>query len=216
MTPPTPSSAKTEEVRMQVHAIVKSKFAGDREAVGQVLSRVTGRSVSSRTVQAWMMTPGRPSSRNCPEWALIALRAYLANPESELELARIERSRAEDVASSRARTADALTCSAVERATLQIEHEHKLQKAWSDASLSDFSNMLFRFQLSVEERLERLEVKFELLERYLMSATSLEQCQHDIREGLADIATERFLIRETRTAIDSGVAEFSHPDGIAP
>jgi len=201
-------------IRLEVQAIVEKEFAGDRDAAARVLENQTKRRVSNRTVQAWLMPSGQPSSRNCPEWALAALQAYLAKPDSESELAQIRRARVGDSQSSRSRTAHAVCQSAVELATGQIYHNALLRESWTKANLSELPEMLYRFQLSILSRLDQLEEKFELLEKGLASATSLEDYQHYVREGLVDVATAKFVIGETRRDIEAGEAEFAHPEGL--
>lgn len=207
-------SDRSIEVRLEVQAIVDKEFAGDREAAARILERETRRSVSNRTVQAWLMPPGQPSSRNCPEWALAALHAYLAKPDSESELAGIRRARAGDARSSRSRTAHVVCRGAVELATGHIHHDTRLHEEWTKANLSELPEMLYHFHLSVLARLDQLEEKVDLLGQCLERATSLEEYQHYMREGLADIATAKFVIGETRRDIEKGKAEFAHPDGL--
>jgi hypothetical protein len=205
---------RSAEIRLQVHAIVEKEFAGDRDAAARILENETRRRVSNRTVQAWLMPAGQPSSRKCPEWALAALQAYMAKADSEDELAKIRRARAGDAKSSRSRTAHAVSRGAVELATGQIHHEASLHDAWTKANLSELPEMLYRFQLSVLRRLDQLEEKFDLLGKGLASATTLEEYQYSIAEGLADIATAKFVIGETLRDIETGKAEFAHPEGL--
>jgi hypothetical protein len=209
-----PTSNRSLEIRLHVRAIVEKEFAGDREAAARVLERETRRRLSNRTVQAWLMPPGQPSSRNCPEWALAALQAYLAKPDSEAELAGIRRARAGDAGSPRSRTAYALCRGAVELAASQIHQDASLRETWTKANLTELPEMLYRFQISVLNRLDQLEERVDLLGKGLASATSLGEYQDYVREGLADISTAKFVISETRQDIEAGKAEFAHPDGL--
>ena len=45
-----------------------------------VISEITLRPLSARSVRAWLTDPTNPSSRNCPDWALTALLEYKSRP----------------------------------------------------------------------------------------------------------------------------------------
>ena len=45
-----------------------------------VISQITLRPLSARSVRAWLTDPTNPSARNCPDWAVKALVEYKSRP----------------------------------------------------------------------------------------------------------------------------------------
>lgn len=48
-----------------------------QEQSAQLIEEQTMRPLKLRTVQSWLADPEKPSSRPCPDWAIIALQAKL-------------------------------------------------------------------------------------------------------------------------------------------
>jgi hypothetical protein len=88
-------------IRDNMSRIVENDFGGDRLWVAYTLSDATKRKVSNRTVQAWLMEPGKPSSRTCPEWAYQALKDFVDNPANEEHLKQGRVRRASDTSANR-------------------------------------------------------------------------------------------------------------------
>jgi hypothetical protein len=59
---------------------------GDNFQAADVISRISGKNVSQRSIQAWLIEPEKSSSRKCPNWAVSALEQYLAEPENQKRL----------------------------------------------------------------------------------------------------------------------------------
>ncbi|GKX50575.1 hypothetical protein [Budvicia aquatica] len=53
------------------------------------LQKVTGKKVSARTIQAWLMPVTSASARKCPKWAVDALQSYKDNNSQEIKEIRI-------------------------------------------------------------------------------------------------------------------------------
>ena len=66
-----------EKNRYEMTSLLNSEFMQDPLMVAQAIEAETKKSISTRTVQSWLIEPGKRSSRKCPEWALKALNDYL-------------------------------------------------------------------------------------------------------------------------------------------
>jgi hypothetical protein len=73
-------------MRSKLAALIKNPLIGDNFQAADVISRISGKNVSQRSIQAWLIEPEKNSSRKCPGWAVSALEQYLAEPENQKRL----------------------------------------------------------------------------------------------------------------------------------
>lgn len=73
---PTITKKQAEENRKALRELMKKVNLTQQEAA-EILAKKTGRSCSRRILSAWLADPNLPSSRICPNWAVIELKHAL-------------------------------------------------------------------------------------------------------------------------------------------
>lgn len=193
-------------------------YNGDYARAASILSEQTKKKVSVRTLQAWMMPPGRPSSRRCPEWALLALEQYLERhpeaPQQWKEIATIYRS-----------TPDGQTLAlhtelrdqrSVQIAEAAIAEEEAILKKWRSAGFEALPQRLTELEL----RLRRATADHAELIGTMLALTYSCTTFEEFRMKLNDATTRKVgldqLVGEITKDIRNGRNEFAHADGTLP
>jgi hypothetical protein len=202
-----------EQRRNAMRCLVDGKFGGDTLQASIAIQNTTKRSVSHRTIQAWLMEPGAPSSRTCPEWALLALKSFVNAPENVDYL--------NNLRGSSARTSSYMPYStsidvkySVKFATNAIISDEKRQREWSDASLTLLPHMISQFENKTERHLEHLNQHVHPVWRALREATDFEDFRERVLNEVKDQQIGNMIIRNTRRAIEQGTGEFSNEDDL--
>jgi hypothetical protein len=195
--------------RNAMRYLVDSKFDGDTLQASIAIQNITKRSVSHRTIQAWLMEPGARSSRSCPEWALVALQAFVDAPENSEYLKSCER-----IAT---RTSSYMPYSTavdvkygVKYATNAIISDEKRQREWSDASFTSLPYMISQFENKTERHFEHVDLHVHAMWRALREATDFEDFRKRVLDEIKDKEIGDMIVRNTRRAIEQGTDEFSN------
>lgn len=204
----------SERRRGDMRRLIENDFSGDRHVVADVISQLTARKVSARTVQAWLIEPGRPSSRQCPEWAVKALLDYKSIPDNAEAL----RAR-QEFESTRPmppeRTAfDVLDKHAVRSATDEIESDRRNREAWRKASLTELPDRIFELQKRTESALATLQNVLGTMSAALKMGESFDDFRTKACNSIRDWESGRFYVSEARRAIESGTDEFANDEGV--
>ncbi len=195
--------------RNAMRYLVDGKFGGDTLQASIAIQNITKRSVSHRTIQAWLMEPDARSSRSCPEWALLALKAFVDAPENVDYLRSCERISAHTSSYMPYSTAVDVKYG-VKFATNSLASDEKRQREWSDASLTSLPHMISQFENKAERHLEHLDDHIHAMWRALREATGFEDFRKRVLEEVKDKEIANMIVRNTRRAIEQGTDEFSN------
>jgi hypothetical protein len=201
-------------VRDAMRRIVEGSFGGDRHWVAYTLSNITKKSVSNRTVQAWLMEQGKPSSRTCPEWALQALKTFVSDPKNEEYLKQGREARTRDSSSTRAWSAEVDSKHSVNFATNEILGEERRLQEWRGANFDTLPAMIHRFEDQTEKYLNHLHDTLLAIEAALKKSTTFDEFKFEALEAIRDKQTAKWLIKDARRAIETGTSEFASDDGV--
>jgi hypothetical protein len=194
--------------RYAMRHIVDDKFGGDTLQASIAIQNVTKKSVSHRTIQAWLMESGARSSRSCPEWALLALQAFVDSPENVDYLKSCERMSRNTSSYMPYSTAIDVKYG-VRYATNAIISEEKRQREWCDASLTSLPHMVSEFENKTEHHFDHLDQHVHAIWQALREATDFEDFRKRVLDDIKDKEIGKMIIRDTRRAIEQGTDEFS-------
>lgn len=209
--------AEHEQRRWRLLSLVQGHFGRDNDLVAQVIQRKTGERVSERSVQAWLIAPGRKSSRNVPEWAVKALEDYVADPANREYL--------EDYAARREATLGAMqpplvwsnevrSSRSVELATASLEAEARRQRVWQDACGVQVGDMVFGLERELHAEMRAHRRTLSAINEAFRTSSTYEECKATFQEHVRASDLEDFFVREAKRAIESGAEEFSTPDAV--
>lgn len=202
------------QLRNSMSRIVENDFGGDRQWVAYTLSDATKRKVSNRTVQAWLMEPGKPSSRTCPEWAFQALKDFVENPVNKEELERGRARRAARSGSTRGSAIDVDSNFSVQFATSQILDDEKRLSEWQGAGFDSLPQMLFRLEKQTQGYLSFLQDQQVAFETALRTSTSFEEFKTTALDAIRDKEQAKQSVKDAKNAIQNKTREFASDDGI--
>jgi len=194
--------------RYAMRELVDSKFGGDTLQASIAIQNITKKSVSHRTMQAWLMEPGARSSRSCPKWALLALKTFVDAPENAEYLKSCERISARTSSYMPYSTAVDVKY-AVKYATNAIVGDEKREREWGDASFTSLPHMISLFENKTERHLEYLDQHVHATWRALREATDFDDFRKRVLDEIRDKEIGDMIIRKTRRAIEQGTDEFS-------
>ncbi|CAA9891706.1 conserved hypothetical protein [Candidatus Methylobacter favarea] len=69
-----PEQKKEREKNQKEFRAILEKYGLTQKQASELITAETGQSVGLRKVRTWLADPQIPSSRNCPAWALTALK----------------------------------------------------------------------------------------------------------------------------------------------
>jgi len=190
-------------LRMRLQSLIRTKLRGDNYRAANVISGVSGKTVSARSIQAWLVDPTRRSSRKCPEWAVEALEAYSA------PVAETERVTGEPLS-----TWEIKAKFSVDFAERQIEAKESLRKKWMSTPVSSLPEGFCELELKLNTYFKYLSETQSIWTAALRASSSFEEFRRLALEKLDDAAEIRLFVEETRRAIEQGSEEFSNEDGL--
>lgn len=200
--------------RSEMRCIVEKDFSGDRHWVAYTLSDITKKSVSNRTVQAWLMDPDKPSSRTCPEWALQALKTYIAAASNSAYLEEGRKHRESDSSFSRAWAAEVDNRHSVNFATNEILGEERRLREWQSANFNTLPVMINRLEDQTQKYLSSLSSRLCAIESALEKSTSFEDFKSVALAAIRDKDLAEWLVKDARRAIENRTGEFASEDGV--
>lgn len=124
----------TQEIRRrELRNLIAEKCGNDLTDAARAISLVEGKTVTTRTIQSWLIDPTKPSSRSCPEWAISALR------EKETPLRRTTQSEPKPFHEDpQAWVAEVRNRRSLLIATEKMEQEEKRRIKWKKVPAADF------------------------------------------------------------------------------
>ena len=199
---------------VQLATLIREHFAGQNDWAAQAIQKISGRSVPRRTVQAWLIHPERPSSRNCPDWAYNALVQAISDPDCWKPGPRHSslNGLSHDPFAQADEFADKYS---VMYAAGEIEEEKKWREKWESASVAGLPQMLFEMQRSHEQTMDRQRKLIDALIAGIKGSTDHSSLRDLVDKQLRADEIIRHEIRTVRSAIENGTGEFSNDQGIS-
>lgn len=198
-----------EQRRNAMRYLVDNKFGSDTLQASIAIQDITKKSVSHRTIQAWLMEPSARSSRSCPEWALLALQAFVDAPANANYLKSCERI-ASGTSSYMPYSTAVDVKYGVKYATNAIDSDEKRQREWSGASLTSLPHMIRQFENTTERHFEHVDLHVHAMWRALREATDFDDFRRRVLDEIKDKEIGNMMLRKTRQAIEHGTDEFSN------
>jgi hypothetical protein len=170
-------------LRSKLAALVKNPLLGDYFQAADVISKIAGKNVSQRSIQAWLLEPDKRSSRKCPAWAVEALETYLAQPENQKRLRDLVNYYKTATAPTAEPPADPKAEPFAEPGRPALPPDAPRREQWQGASLAALPDMLCEME-------QRMEAYLNYFNRAInaITATLMEEDRdlHDIRRSLRD------------------------------
>jgi hypothetical protein len=195
-------------LQFRLQALINAKCRGENLFAASTISRISGKDVSARSIQAWLIDPRKEkSSRTCPAWAVEALETYFPDPKTTITEEELKAPLAPWLMRARY---------SVESADHRIEAKERLRKKWADASLSSFPKMVNKFESSQNDWnasfLEDLSIiKSALRDKKI---DNFDDFRRFVLEKLDNYSMREYEIHETMTAIEQRTQEYSNPEGL--
>ncbi|MGZ5118896.1 MAG: hypothetical protein ACXWCY_26865 [Burkholderiales bacterium] len=199
-------SGTSEPLRAELYALIHKHFAGDNTFAAQALSQISGKRVSERTIQAWLIAPGRVSSRNCPPWAVARLKEYVSNPENEGTLTLFVSLARDDGPLSHAARVESQ--SSVSLATSLLEGEQACRKEWRQTPLSELAAKCAESQNECRQLDHRFEAFVDAVSAAISKShdLALKETFNTMRRNQQ---LSRYHVNTTRRDIENKQNEFS-------
>lgn len=191
-------------LRSTLARLIRSKLGGDNLRAARVISEITKKEVSARSIQAWLIDPLKQSSRTCPSWAVEALEQY-SPPDQGDAIADWVMPHSWNVRANRS----------VEYAENAIEADERLKKKWAEANLSSLHERLYELErdyLGWRNHFSDLVLAFKT---GLQRSESFEDFRKRVLAELDELSTVSFLVHDAKRAILQKTNEFSNADGLA-
>lgn len=199
--------------RSELSSLVAGKFLGENWRAADAITKVTGKRVSARSLQSWLIDLQKPSSRKCPAWALKALRDYLDDPinaKNMEELAQFqskypkEYNHVEAVHDKRG----------VELATHAIEGDQRAIDSWRKTDFNTLPIKLFELEKRHDRYLSGLGSALATVTNALDRSKNFEDFKEAVRKELRDADSISFELSRVRKSIEDGIGEFSNVEGL--
>ncbi|HEL7888390.1 MULTISPECIES: hypothetical protein [Lysobacteraceae] len=202
----------------RVSELLHGPYNGDYSHVAAILSRQTRKKVSVRTLQAWMMPAGRPSSRRCPEWALLALEQYLAsNPRAPADW--------QETSSILRSTPSGQTLAfhtqlrdqrSLQLAEAEIAEEEATLHKWRSADLMELAQRLTEMEISSRRATSNHADMIGQIVALTRSCATFEEFRAQLDEALRRKLDLDYTVRQIVSDLRKGRGEFASPDGTLP
>lgn len=203
--------------RNKLYSLVHDYFAGNTDVVATVIEQGTpGAKVSVRSVQAWLMPPGRASSRNCPAWAVKALEDYVADPANRERLEALAQLRT--AAMGRVTTASEWALKvhdqkSVELATSQFEKDDRALRRWQERLGKEPGRYIFDLEQRFLAEQRELSDTVSALHQAVHGSSSFEEFKASYLEIERASRWMRRSVKDARQRIEERSEEFASDDG---
>jgi hypothetical protein len=206
-----------DQRRWRLVGLVERYFGRDYDLVARIIEEKTGGKVSERTVQAWLIAPGRKSSRNCPEWAVKALEEHVNDPANGESLQLYAARREATLSAVKAPLAwsyEVRSSRAVELATASLECEDRKLRFWQDAIGGQVGKMLFELERRLDAEMNAHRKTLLAIHEAFRTSLTYEECKSTFEDHVRAAELQDFFVREAKRAIENSTDEFSTPDAV--
>ena len=205
--------------RNDFYSLVHHRCGGDLRIVEAALSKHPNRKVSLRTIQSWLASSEKPSSRSCPDWAPSLLREFLEENTDHVE--RIHASTQKEKTMRRtlgygSRHEELVDLTVNARADQHIQRVAALAEEFASATLAEMPGLLahklFQLELELAAQSRHLNCFFDTLDK-ADSNTSVCDLKKQFHGQRCKLASSDLQIYNTKRNIVEQTEEFSSPDG---
>lgn len=206
-----------EQRRWRLVSVVERNFGRDYDLVARIIEEKTGGKVSERTVQAWLIEPGRKSSRNCPEWAVKALEGYVSDPTHSESLQRFAVRRENALSETRTPLAwsdEVRSSRAVELATRTLENEDRKLRVWQEAIGGQVGKMLFELERRLDAEMNAHRKTMAAIHEAFRTSSTYEECKSSYHDQARAADLQDYYVREAKRAIETNSDEFATQDAV--
>jgi len=186
-------------LRSKLSALIKNPLVGDYYQAADVISRISGKYVSQKTIQAWLADSDKRSSRKCPEWAVEALEDYLAEPENQKRL--------RDLVNYYKTTASAASVPAMEARTEPSAARpsagggERRQEEWRSASMAALPDMVFEMEQRMNAYMSYFNQAINMITTTVLEEDrDLVQIRRSLRDRLGELQAPRFFFYDGDSA----------------
>ena len=196
-----------EDRRTELGALIDRHLGRSNSLAVSAINRASGRDpISERTVQSWLIESHRVSSRPCPEWALVALRAQVAN------LSPSDQEHLKDEAVRRLNRPAWLRVDethAVDFATVDIERDARVAREWEEVAHPALAKKLAKSEIYQVGFMHGQNKILTALVASLRRAATFEEFQRAFVERDTETSVIESQTRAVRRDIENGTGEFS-------
>lgn len=205
-----------ETLKVRMGRLLDNAFGGDSTAVAYLLKELTGRNVSERTLQSWLMQTGKRSSRRCPEWAVNALQAYVEkNPDMrETYQARREQNLKNELEQGGSRLERAYNTDGLEQIERDLADDERFRARLTSASLGDLPNILSDILLKHERDMNIARSLIFDIFHEIQKAASLDDLKRDLNKKFDDTLNYDSFIQKGKMHLIQGKNEFANEHGL--
>jgi len=197
--------------RIELKQLIEKFFFGENNRTAGVISSMTKKNVSARTIQSWLISLDKPSSRRCPSWALKALNDYLNEPENKTKLEFITKNRSPQEVS---RLENTLDKEEVDLATIEINSEKRTLNTWKEANMNELPELFAKMEIMFRTRINYLEKENSIFKKSLDSSDNFKDYKEVIKKDLSERDAIRSVIDSAKMAIEKEKQEFSSIEGL--
>lgn len=181
--------------------LVRNDFCDDFDEVLSALRQVTGKELSSRTIQAWLIGRDRPSSRKCPRWAVKALEKFLKeHPDKTREIR--ERHNHYDYEHLRIRKQNQ-DYGIVASADAEIKRKEILLEKWN-CSFSKFPHEMTELETNLREYISYLQSELLAITSALQKSDNFEEFRREFIRKSSENGFTRHQVDDTKQKIENG------------
>lgn len=205
----------SERNRHELQGLIRELFQNDFSRAVVALSKADQRKASVRTLQAWLMAPGKQSSRRCPTWAVSYLKSYRNSHAEEIQRYR-EFKQSQDGLKSPTRVDTVYNGNALLQIEGQLAREERFRQELRSSSISALPDLLADKLLKIESNYERLLSSYFALFHSVRTAESLEDLKTKLSEEEDDLNRSHNFLNTARQALQNRSEEFASDDGTLP
>lgn len=199
-------------LRSKLLSLIQNPLVRDNNQAANIIFNISGKKVSARSIQAWLIEPNKRSSRNCPAWAVTALETYINNPENQKKLKDNPEIYKEMSSIPLNGSWEVIDKHSVSMAENEIESDERMREKWKQASLSDLPEMLFQQEKRQDKWLCALNDRIHEISSALEKSKDFDEFKRDFLRKLDEMSTISYCVSNTKRAIESGTDEFSNDE----
>jgi hypothetical protein len=203
---------ENERRRRELSSLINQKFFGENWRAADAIASLTGKRISARSLQSWMIDSHKPSSRKCPAWALKALQNYLDDPKNAQHLEEIAKFRS-DYPKEYNHIEEIHDKRGVELATHAIEWDHRALERWRKADFNTLPIKLFELEKRIDGYLSDLGASLAVVTNALDQCENFEDFKEVVKKKLREADSVKFELQSVRKSIETNTDEFSNEEG---
>jgi hypothetical protein len=182
------------DLRAKLSSLIKNPLIGDNYQAADVISRISGKHASQRSIQAWLIESDKRSSRKCPPWAVSALETYLAEPENQKRLRDLVNYYKAAAAPAAAQPAGAREEAPAGFAGQNTAADDRRREEWQRANLAALPGMLFELEQKMNGHISHFSKTLDAITATVLDeGKDLDDIKRSLRLKLDDLRHADFI-----------------------